>query len=203
MSRTEASRTQRQTGAAFTLIELLAIVAILALMTTFVLPNIGALRDRSLRDQAQRLGGQLELARQRAVVTGVPHRVLIDLDGATFRVEWLAGGAVTETPQPSAPVEYDVRGSTPLPLAAPPATRSEYQPIPGLLGDTQVLESDLRFAGIETPEGWIEGGESFIGFDRDGTATYTEILIEDESGRQIALDVLPLADAVRIRDAEI
>ena len=57
--------------------------------------------------------------------------------------------------------------------------------------------------GIETPEGWIERGDSFIVFDRDGTASYTEIFIDDPSGRQIALDVMPLADAVRIRDVEI
>ncbi len=75
--------------------------------------------------------------------------------------------------------------------------------MPGRFGDLQYLDPDLGFVGIETPEGWIERGDSFIAFDRDGTASYTEIFIDDASGRQIALDVMPLADAVRIRDAEI
>lgn len=194
---------RRCSAAAFTLLELLAIVAIFALMTTFVLPNVGAVRDRALRNQAQRLAAQLEFARQRAVVTGVPHRLLIDLEGAAYRLEWLEEGGDSPPPKPNDPPEYDVRGATPLPLAAPRAARAEYRPVPGRFGDFQYLDSELGFVGIETPEGWIERGDSFIAFDRDGTASYTEIFIDDPSGRQIALDVMPLADAVRIRDAEI
>ena len=195
---------RRGSAAAFTLLELLAIVAIFALMTTFVLPNVGAVRDRALRKQAQRLAGQLELARHRAVVTSVPHRLLIDLEGGAYRLEWLESReAPPPPPKPIDAPEYDVRGSTPLPLAAPQAALEEFRPVPGRLGDFQYLESELGFVGIETPEGWIEQGDSFIAFDRDGTASYTEIFIDDASGRQVALDVMPLADAVRIRDAEI
>ena len=36
--------------------------------------------------------------------------------------------------------------------------------------------------------------------DLDGTTVYTAIVLEDESGRSVTLDVLPLAEAVRIRD---
>jgi type II secretory pathway pseudopilin PulG len=194
---------RRGSAAAFTLLELLAIVAIFALMTTFVLPNVGAVRDRALHKQAQRLAGQLELARQRAVVTGVPHRLLIDLEGGAYRLEWLQSGADPAPPKPIDAPAYDVRGSTPLPLAAPQAAREEFAPVPGRLGDFQYLERELGFVGIETPEGWIERGDSFISFDRDGTASYTEIFIDDASGRQIALEVMPLADAVRVRDGEI
>ena len=178
-------------------------MAIFALMTTFVLPNVGAVRDRALRHQAQRLAAQLELARQRAVVTGIPHRLLIDLEGAAFRLEWLESGTEPAPPKPNDPPEYDVRGATPLPLAAPRAARAKYKPVPGRFGEFQYLDPELGFVGIETPEGWIERGDSFIVFDRDGTASYTEIFIDDQSGRQIALDVMPLADAVRIRDAEL
>lgn len=195
---------QRCGAAAFTLLELLAVVAIFALMTTFVLPNVGVVRDRALRNQAQQLAAQLELARQRAVVTGIPHRLLIDLEGAGYRMEWLRGGDdPAPAPKPDAAPTYDVRGATPLPLAAPRTARLEYEPVPGRFGEFQYLEANLSFAGIVTPEGWIDRGDSYIAFDRDGTASYTEIFIDDESGRQVVLDVLPLADAVRIRDAEI
>ena len=63
------------------------------------------------------------------------------------------------------------------------------------------LEDDLAFAGLQTPEGWIQRGEVSIEFERDGTSSYTEIYLDDESGRTLVLDVLPLADAVRISDA--
>lgn len=143
----------------------------------------------------------LELARQRAVVTGIPHRLFIDLEGGAYRLEWL-GLATEEDEAAHTPVEYDVRGATPLPLAAPQTRRGEFEPVPGRTGDFRFLESELFFAGIDTPEGWIDQGDSYIAFDRDGTGEYTEIVIDDDSGRQIALEIEPLADAVRVRDVE-
>ena len=32
---------------------------------------------------------QLELARQRAIVTGIPHRVYIEIEDGAYRIEWL------------------------------------------------------------------------------------------------------------------
>jgi prepilin-type N-terminal cleavage/methylation domain-containing protein len=185
--------------AAFTLIEMLAVVLIMAMVATFVGPSFEAVRQRKLRSEAMRLASHLEFARQRTVVTGVPHRILIDLEGGTYRIEWLGSDTAGE-PEALVPVEYDVSGGTPLPLGAPQQEAGSYVPIPGLLGHDQLLD----VAGLETPEGWLETGESFVSFDRDGTASYTEIVLRDSSGQETALAVLPLDDAVRvIEDEEI
>jgi type II secretion system protein H len=187
---------------AFTLIEMLAVVAILALVASFVAPSLDVVRQRRLRAEAMRLASQLEYARQRTVATGVPHRVLFDLENQLYRIEWLAGDA---TPDPAAlvPVEYDVSGGTPLPLEAPPQESLQYSAIPGLFGRDQWLEHDLFLAGLETPEGWLERGEAFVSFDRDGTGSYTEIVLEDDAGETVALAVHPLEDAVQLlEDAE-
>ncbi|HXI19528.1 MAG TPA: prepilin-type N-terminal cleavage/methylation domain-containing protein, partial [Gemmatimonadales bacterium] len=93
MPGSRAARERRHHG--FTLIEILAVVAILALMTTFVAPNLGAVRDRRLRSEAQALVATLELARQRSVVTGVPHRVLFDLDERGYQLQSLGDGGST------------------------------------------------------------------------------------------------------------
>lgn len=186
--------------AAFTLIEMLAVVAILALMLTFVAPSLDAVRQRRLQSEAMRLAAQLEFARQRTVVTGVPHRVLLDLEGGLYRIEWLGGEA--QRPEALAPVEYDVSGGTPLPLEAPRDEAREYTRIPGNFGRDQLLEDDLFIAGLETPDGWLERGESFVSFDRDGTASYTEIVLEDDAGEQVVLAVYPLEDAVQLLEGE-
>jgi type II secretory pathway pseudopilin PulG len=180
---------------------MLAVVAIFALMASFVLPNLGVFRSRALRHQAERLASLLELARQRSVVTAVPHRVVIDIDAGSYQLEWL----VTEEeasgdPAPAEPAALDLRGNTPLPLAAPREAQREYRPLPGGLGRRTAVDYELAFAGIETPEGWTDRGEVFIAFDRDGTTAYTAIVLDDDSGQTVTLDVLPLADAVRIRD---
>jgi prepilin-type N-terminal cleavage/methylation domain-containing protein len=189
-------RAQPVQRAGFTLIEILAVVAILALLATFVAPNLGALRERRLHNEALQLAAQIELARQRSVVTGVPHRVLFDLEDAGYRIEWLgdeeAGGAAL--------ADLDLNGASPLPLSAPPAGIREFEPIPGLYGEFTWLDEPLYFAGLETAEGWIERGDTFLEFGRDGSGSHTEIVIEDGSGRRIVLAVLPLDDAVRFVD---
>ena len=47
-----------------------------------------------------------------------------------------------------------------------------------------------------------EGGDTFVEFTGDGTASPTEIVIEDPSGRSLTLAVLPLDDAVRFLDED-
>jgi type II secretion system protein H len=200
VTRLRVSAGRRRRATAFTLIEMLAVVAIFALMAAFVMPNLGTLGSRTLQRQAQRIGGQLELARQRTIVTGIPHRLWLDLDGASYRLEWYVSEAETEGEATPAAATADPNAAATLSLAPPREAQRQYRPLPGLLGRNRVLEPSLAIVGLETPEGWIERGEAFIAFDRDGTTVFTAIVLEDESGRSVTLDVLPLADAVRIRD---
>src|SRR5262245_28795554 len=186
----------------FTLIEILAVVAILALVAAFILPNLGGIRRRALRNEAQQIASQLELARQRAIVTGVPHRVWLELDQAEYRLEWLGQdpeSAAALAEPPVADADLDLTGNTPLALSAPPARVLEYHPIPGNFGDLQVVAEPFYFAAVETPQGRIERGQVAVEFTRDGSAEYTEIYLEDAAGDRVALDVHPLDDRVRIR----
>lgn len=182
--------------AAFTLIEMLAVVLIFALVAAFVAPNVGLLRSRALRQEAKRISAQLELARQRSVMTGIPHRVLFDLDAGVYRVEWLGPPADDEALAP----ELDLARRSALPLAAPRYDLRQFEPLPGVFGHFAELEQDVFFSGLETADGWIARGESWVEFDRDGTTTYTEVVLDDGEGRTLVLEILPLADAVRVRD---
>jgi type II secretion system protein H len=181
--------------AGFSLIEMLAVVAIFALMAAFVAPNLGLLSRRALRNDAAALAATLELARQRSVVTAVPHRLTLDLEAGGWQLEWLAGGE-------EEPALVDAQGLPPIVMEAPPAAAHVYAPLPSRFGRFTPLDDEVFFAGVETAEGWIERGEAFIGFERDGTATYTVIVLTSEDGDTLELEVLPLADAVRVRDAE-
>ena len=185
----------------FTLIEIMAAVAIFALLAGLIAPRVGALTSRTLRQRAEQIAAKLELARQRSVLTGVPHRLLVDLDEGGYQLEWQVTEAEAEGRKPEPPAPLDLRGETPIPMAPAHAEERVYRPLPGTMGRFEWLEDDLAFAGLQTPEGWIERGEVSIEFERDGTASYTEIYLDDESGRTLVLDVLPLADAVRINDA--
>jgi type II secretion system protein H len=193
--------------AAFTLIEMLAVMAIFALLASFVAPNLGLLSSRRLAQQADLLSGQLELARQRAIVTGVPHRLALDLDEQGYWLEWLVNEAEAATGTLGAdeaePEPLDLRGSAPVPMAPPPEAERAFRPLPGAFGRPTWLEESLRFASVATTEGAVESGEAFVVFERDGTASPTEIVLADADGRGLLLEVQILAEAVRIHDAEL
>ncbi len=186
-------------GAGFTLIELLAVVAILALLVGVTAPNLGAVRARWLHNQSKQLAAFVELARQRAMMTGIPHRVLRDLTEGAYRLEWLRGEEQEDDIATGPPV-YDLRGSTPLPLSAPPSRELSYGPIPGNRGHFHFLSSEIHFAGLETAEGWLDRGEVAVRFDEDGTSEHSEIVLENERGERTWLEIRPIADAVRILD---
>ena len=123
----------RTTSRGFTLIEILAVVAILALVAAFVVPNMGGFRARALRAEAQQIAAQLELARQRAIVTGVPHRLWLELDQAEYRLEWLAEDP--EDGERLAAAERGVRPARQHPALALGAARARARvpPDPGQL----------------------------------------------------------------------
>jgi type II secretory pathway pseudopilin PulG len=182
---------------------MIAVVAIFALLMAVVAPNLRRLSGRALEGAAETLATRLELARQRTVTTGIPHRIWIDLDGAAYRLEWLVTDAEERGEEaPGRPPPLDLRGETPLPLEAPRDHTRAFRPLPGLLGRDEVLEESLAFRGIETQEGWIDRGEAAIEFATDGTADYASLVVDDESGRSLAVEVLPAAEAVRVSDAE-
>lgn len=185
---------------AFTLIEVLAVVAILALVAMLVVPNLGALRQRRVRHAAERLAAELEFARQRAVATGIPHRMVFDLDHGVYRLEWLGGSGDAEPDPVAAEIEYDVRGDTPLPLSAPRTAAIEFGPVPDTFGNVRDLEGDVVVAGVATAEGDITRGQAAIVFERDGTASPAEIVLEEPGGARQILAVQPLDDAVRFVD---
>jgi prepilin-type N-terminal cleavage/methylation domain-containing protein len=198
------ARAARARDAAFTLLEILSVVAIFALMAGLALPNFSGMHARNTKHQARRIVAQIELARQRAIVTGIPHRFFIDVDGAAYRIEWLATEnpadgeeAASETADLADALDTD--GESSIDLTAPRAEERAYRPLPGTLGRFTPLEASIEFAGVETTGGWVDEGETFIRFERDGSADATTIVIEHESGLSVTLEVLPLADTVHVR----
>jgi len=183
----------------------MAVVAIFALVASVAMPNLSRLQIRKLDAAAERLIGQIEMARQRAIVTGIPHRLAIDIDGGGYRVEWLGRRDTEPTSANTTPAQdadwtaYD----QPLDLTAPRSEAREFHPVEGLSGRTVWLSDAILIAGVETTGGWIEQGESFISFAQDGSADPTTVVLEHEGGHVVSLEILPLASNVRVVHEEI
>jgi len=182
---------------------MLAVVLLMALLMTLVMPGLGAVRSAAIRNEARTLATQLEFARQRAVMTGVPHRLLVEVDAGAYRVEWYAPDNEGEADDPFAePEALDLRGATPISLEPPPSLELSYQPIPTSFGSNSTLGSSFHFEGIQTAEGWFEEGDIPVIFARDGSSDHVEIVIADDRELEITLEVQPLLEMVRIRHGE-
>jgi prepilin-type N-terminal cleavage/methylation domain-containing protein len=196
--RAEAHRAWDRAG--FTLLEILAVLLIGGLLMSLMLPNFGALQSHRLRNAAEQIVERVNFGRQRAVMTGIPHRLAIDLDAGTYKLEWQGEGARNAATQPKPKLEPGI--DAPLSLAPPPAEERSFQSLLGPLGKLERLDKGVEFGWIETPGGEVDFGEAFITFEGDGTSSYTLLVLDEPGGHELALEILPLADAVRILDEE-
>jgi hypothetical protein len=175
------------------------VLLLFALLAGVALPNLGVRTSRALDDEAKRLASELEFARQRAVMTGVPHRLLFDLDMEAYWVEWLVSEARARGEDEPAAVPAADEGA-PLQLSAPRGEERSYRPLPGSFGGVQELPEDLvALEGIETPEGYLEEGRVQLEFAGDGTSDPASVVLADADGRSMTLVVEPLADSVWFR----
>jgi type II secretory pathway pseudopilin PulG len=191
------------------LIEVLAVVLILGLVMSLLLPAVGAGGSRSLRKQGDRVAATLELARQRAIMTGKPHRVVLDLEAGSFGIDWLVSerqayplegeDAEEEDPEQGLAAASTLPDGTPD-LAPPLDDTRDYYPIPNQFGRMEALDRGYFFEGVDTPEGWIETGQAYLVFEWDGESDAAQIVISDPDNRSIQLAVAPLIETVRIRE---
>ena len=72
--------------------------------------------------------------------------------------------------------------------------------MPGISGRFIWLEEEMIIAGVETSGDWVEEGDVPIAFDWNGTTVPTTVHLDDGNGRQLVLEIRPLADGVRILD---
>lgn len=191
----------------FTLVEIMAVVLIIGLTFGLVLPNLSARRGDQLEQQAMAIVSRIELARERSVLTGAHHRLVVDFESGAFHVEWF----VTEqraypledpglAPTAAAP-DYSSR-SAPISLTPPEHEYRDNHPIPGRFGSDAYMERGYYFVGLDAPGGWVDQGVVFIVFEQDGTTDFAELVLGDEYGNEVVLEIRPLLDQVRIRERD-
>jgi prepilin-type N-terminal cleavage/methylation domain-containing protein len=194
------NRVLRGGTSGFTLIEMLAVVAIIALVVGLALPNFGLRSRRVMEDEAKQLAASLEFARQRSVMTGVPHRVVIDVEEASYWLEWLVSEAQALGEEGSAELPvYELGERQEIPMAPPRAGEQGYRALAGSLGHASQMQEIVQIDAIETAGGFLERGVVGIVFERDGTSESAEILLSDQEGHAMRLGIAPLADTVWIR----
>ncbi len=202
----------KATTRGFTLIEMIAVIAIIGMVFAIGIPRLSSSKLRGLRIEAESIAASLEFARQRAIMSGVPHRVLFDLEEGGYRIEWLvdekrAFAALSDSGEEFAesdPARNRIgsarEGDTPIDFYPPSRHERSYYPIANRqLGAFTWLDASRYFVGLESSSGWIEGGDVEIVFDSSGMTEYALLEIADASENHLTLEIEPLLNRVRRR----
>lgn len=186
----------------FTLIELLAVLAMFALIAGLILPRFTVGGARAVQREAEALGDSIEFARQRAIMTARPHRVMIDLDAGRHWIEW----APPPPPESEAVSEREAEsaaGSRRVDMTPPPAASAElrFEPVPGFDRASR-LEKGVVLAGVALPDVRYDHGLVAIEIGADGVADPSVVSFASDDGAHVfEVEVAALADLVQVVDA--
>ena len=191
---------------AFTLIELMVVLALIAILSAVLLPEMrGSLAEVQLRSSARKLAEACDVAFSRSVATG-----------RTLRLEWdrTAGKyRVIHDPEESRPRTgsgTDVRAEGPVDFPGASGTID-----PRITVDLHRLSagagngigngngSDGRRGGMPTGmDSRVATGAAAtaIEFRPDGTADASEFVLQDRAGFRLALRLNPITSRIRISE---
>jgi type II secretion system protein H len=173
-----------KSGRAFTLIELMIVIALIGIMTAMILPEMrGTYEDALLRSTSRELLEAFQLAHSRAVSFNQPHCVRIEPASGEYRVE------------------KRVRSNG----------REEFGLLRDVIGSSGKLDTrisiDIRPAGESLVEDAappnreaLEPQDRSITFFSDGTADAKEVLLVDRQGFRLLLQLNSTTSRARVLD---
>jgi Tfp pilus assembly protein FimT len=82
----------RATSAAFTIVEILIVVLVMAIAAAIIIPSIGTAADSQVISAARVLQSDVEVARSLAVTTQQPHSIVFSPDRRSYKVVANYGG---------------------------------------------------------------------------------------------------------------
>jgi prepilin-type N-terminal cleavage/methylation domain-containing protein len=179
----------------FTLIEMLAVIAIFALIAAMVVPNLDLGGSRAVRADASDFAAAVEFTRQRSVMTGRAHVLHVDVANASHWVTWAA------SPEPAAQVDPNAERT--LQLVPPDLEFEQFVPVPGEFGRPRATEDGVVITGVEVAEGLAQDGVVELRMNGDGSSDPATVLFSDEDGTYVLrVEIEPLSDLVRVVHAE-
>ncbi len=179
------ARTRCRRGTAFTLIELMVVVALVGILSALIIPEMrGTYEEALLRSTSRELIDAFQVAYSRAVSFNQPHRFRFDPSTRRYIVERRAWDAGREAYEPLRDVpgcegKLDARISIRM-RAAPEAPDNPAPPDRSAAADYEAADA------------------SQLTFYADGTADAGEVMLEDREGFRLLLRINPVTARVRI-----
>lgn len=170
-ARPHAGRPTGRSRRAFTLIELVVVLTLIAILSAAILPEMrGSMEETLLRSSARDLIAACQSANARAVATGRAHQLVLDSATHRYRIE--------PTHSASQPRSGPGRTDTP---------------------ESGKLDSRIRVElhRIEPPTPDAPDG---LEFRPDGTVTAGDIVLRDRSGFSLVIHLNPITARPAVRE---
>ncbi len=186
-----------------TLIEILLVIAILAMIATTVVPNIGRVFRVGVQSSMRQFGAIVRYTYDQAILTGRIHRILLDLDAQRWEVQAANPGML-----PIEKTESQTRGSNDRISDEEEERRRKeaeeaFKPLGGRLvaampkGVRIVRVSSWRFGGKDRP---ADKGQVYIYAYPSGFVDDAQVVLAEEGKDQIQrfeLTIEPLTGRIR------
>ncbi len=207
-------RTQSKTSGGFTLIEVMLVVAIIAVIVTGATFGLGAVTRTRLRSASFRVMSATRFAYNRAITQGTTTRLHFDFEKNTMAVEesatpvTLARGDDLDAESGDAVDPWDLARSRLEKPLDPPAPRSPFQPITNANGTTlkrytaQPLGDGISMHALITPHevDTRTEGEGSVYFFPGGLTEQAVIQLSDSSDTVYSIEIHPLTGNARIHN---
>lgn len=156
--------------AGMTVVEVLVVIALLAMIATMVMPAMSGWRDESVFESIKReLGGELAACRSRAMREGVAQRVVVHDDGRVVRMEWSGPKKVEESEGLAPPAEVEDRGMELLTL--PKGYSLGPQRVKGEKEDAESEAPSGQRGGVGLEADAVSAGLTLVLYLPDGTVS--------------------------------
>lgn len=165
-----SSKERRRNQAGFTLMELVVVIAVLALVAAVVLPRLTVNHAVELNRSARTLAATIRYLQDRAITSKTPYRMRIGIGAGTVRVTKLSATGTEEgSGDPSLDRPILAEGITVMDVLSP-------------------------------REGKLTEGEAVLRFEMGGLADFAAIHLKNADGATVTLMALPSSGKVTVAD---
>lgn len=191
----------------FTLIEVMVVVVIMAVVTVAVAVGVGNIRGASVQSESGKLAIAVRYLYNLSVLSGHNHRLVIDMDTATYWAEEQTSADPCESfLLPGDDDDANPRGKKDKTEAnAPGPQNSGFQTTTSQLLAKHTLDKGLKLAGVMTSHQTQlqETGQAYVYFFPNGTTENALLYVEGDPEDVMTVEVLALQGTAKVHEDKV